>query len=128
MPRPETDELGIALTRLRVVMLAVPMLAVVSVEVVNIALVPVALMRFKYEIVEEEMTVEPRFVWPVTARLVEVTLVTKVLPRLERPTTAKLVVVALVKVEFANTVLVVKVIAPLLNCMSGVPVTEVGPL
>ena len=46
-------------------------------------------------------------------------------PKLVRAETYKLVVVALAIEVLASTVLVVKVIAPLENCMSGVPVTAV---
>ena len=48
--------------------------------------------------------------------------------RLVEPETKRLVVVAEVNVELPKTVFVVKVIAPLLKVMRGVPVTELAPL
>ena len=46
-PRPDTEELGIALPRLRLVIFAVPMFAVTNEEVVKMAWVPVTLVRLR---------------------------------------------------------------------------------
>jgi len=87
---------------------------------------------FKLVEVTEVMTVPAKFVRPEIFKLVEVTEVptavvnVKAPPRLVRAETYKLVLEALAMVVFARTVLVVKVIAPLENCMSGVPVTAVA--
>ena len=77
-------------------------------------------------------TALPKLNRPETLELVVVILVplavvnVKAPPKLVRADTYKLVVVALATVVLAKTVLVVKVIAPLENCINGVPVTAVA--
>lgn len=141
LPRPDTEELGIGFARLRVVMLAVVMLAVTREEVVKMAWVPVTFCRLRKVMVEVVMVVEAKVFLPVkllvpervarfatSERLAEDKPLIVAPVTLSTPVTARLVEVAEVKVELVKLVLVVKVIAPLLKVMSGVPVTELAPL
>lgn len=72
------------------------------------------------------LTVPPSIVRPFTT----ITSVTELFGKFSVAPTLRLVILALVileltKVLVVNTVLVLKFIAPLENCMRGVPVTEV---